>query len=115
MNSPGGADDRGDVKAYMGSSMGLIVTAAYNALAAFLRALGDSNLRFISWDHSAAINVVLTWYLSSSWNGVRLRLCYSYRSGGFSSMLHGLHYKEVSDPSSGKEKNFALRRGACRF
>lgn len=32
-----------DVKAYMGIIYaGLIVTAAYNALAAFLRALGDS-------------------------------------------------------------------------
>ena len=41
MNSP--ADLMGDVAGYMGIIYaGLLVTAAYNTLAAFLRALGDS-------------------------------------------------------------------------
>lgn len=49
-----------DVKAYMGIIYaGLIVTAAYNALAAFLRALGDSKSPLYFLIISAVINVVL--------------------------------------------------------
>ena len=49
-----------DVKAYMGIIYaGLIVTAAYNSLAAFLRALGDSKSPLYFLIISAAINVVL--------------------------------------------------------
>lgn len=49
-----------DVKLYMGIIYaGLIVTAAYNALAAFLRALGDSKSPLYFLILSAAINVVL--------------------------------------------------------
>lgn len=49
-----------DVTAYMGIIYaGLIVTAAYNALAAFLRALGDSRSPLYFLIISAAINVVL--------------------------------------------------------
>ena len=49
-----------DVKAYMGIIYaGLIVTAAYNSLAAFLRALGDSRSPLYFLIISAAINVVL--------------------------------------------------------
>lgn len=58
MNSP--AELMGDVKAYMGVIYaGLAVTAAYNALAAFLRALGDSRSPLYFLIISAAINVVL--------------------------------------------------------
>ncbi len=49
-----------DVTSYMGIIYaGLIVTAAYNALAAFLRALGDSRSPLYFLMLSAAINVVL--------------------------------------------------------
>ena len=49
-----------DVKSYMGIIYaGLIVTAAYNSLAAFLRALGDSRSPLYFLIISAAINVVL--------------------------------------------------------
>lgn len=49
-----------DVKLYMGIIYaGLIVTAAYNSLAAFLRALGDSRSPLYFLIISAAINVVL--------------------------------------------------------
>lgn len=49
-----------DVKMYMGIIYaGLIVTAAYNSLAAFLRALGDSKSPLYFLIISAAINVVL--------------------------------------------------------
>ena len=49
-----------DVKAYMGIIYaGLVVTAAYNALAAFLRALGDSKSPLYFLIISAAINVAL--------------------------------------------------------
>ena len=49
-----------DVRSYMGIIYaGLIVTAAYNALAAFLRALGDSRSPLYFLIISAVINVVL--------------------------------------------------------
>ncbi len=49
-----------EVKSYMGIIYaGLIVTAAYNSLAAFLRALGDSRSPLYFLIISAAINVVL--------------------------------------------------------
>lgn len=49
-----------DVRGYMGIIYaGLIVTAAYNSLAAFLRALGDSKSPLYFLIISAAINVVL--------------------------------------------------------
>ena len=58
MNSP--KDLMGDVMAYMGIIYaGLVVTAAYNALAAFLRALGDSKSPLYFLVISAAINAVL--------------------------------------------------------
>ena len=58
MNYP--PDIMPDVTAYMGIIYaGLIVTAAYNALAAFLRALGDSRSPLYFLIISAAINVVL--------------------------------------------------------
>ena len=50
----------GDVKAYMGIIYaGLIVTGAYNTLAAFLRALGDSKSPLYFLIISAVINVIL--------------------------------------------------------
>ena len=58
MNSP--EDLMGDVMAYMGIIYaGLIVTAAYNSLAAFLRALGDSKSPLYFLIISAVINVIL--------------------------------------------------------
>lgn len=58
MNSP--EELMGDVKAYMGIIYaGLLVTAAYNSLAAFLRALGDSKSPLYFLIISAVINVVL--------------------------------------------------------
>ena len=49
-----------DVKAYMGIIYaGLVVTAAYNALAAFLRALGDSKSPLYFLIISAMLNVAL--------------------------------------------------------
>ena len=58
MNSP--EEVFGDVTAYMGIIYaGLIVTAAYNALAAFLRALGDSKSPLYFLIISAVINVGL--------------------------------------------------------
>ena len=56
MNSP--EDLMGSVKGYMGIIYaGLIVTAAYNSLAAFLRALGDSKSPLYFLIISAVINV----------------------------------------------------------
>ena len=58
MNSP--EEVFHDVTAYMGIIyMGLLVTAAYNALAAFLRALGDSKSPLYFLIISAVINVIL--------------------------------------------------------
>lgn len=58
MNSP--EDLMPDVKAYMGVIYaGLVVTAAYNSLAAFLRALGDSRSPLYFLIISAVINVIL--------------------------------------------------------
>ena len=58
MNSP--EELMGDVMSYMGIIYaGLVVTAAYNALAAFLRALGDSKSPLYFLVISAAINAVL--------------------------------------------------------
>lgn len=58
MNSP--EDLMGSVKGYMGIIYaGLIVTAAYNSLAAFLRALGDSRSPLYFLIISAVINVFL--------------------------------------------------------
>ena len=58
MNSP--ADLMGDVAGYMGIIYaGLLVTAAYNTLAAFLRALGDSKSPLYFLIISAGINVIL--------------------------------------------------------
>lgn len=58
MNSP--EEIMGDVKAYMTIIYaGLIVTAAYNSLAAFLRALGDSRSPLYFLIISAVTNVVL--------------------------------------------------------
>ena len=58
MNSP--EELMGSVKGYMGIIYaGLIVTAAYNSLAAFLRALGDSKSPLYFLIISAAINVAL--------------------------------------------------------
>lgn len=58
MNSP--EELMGEVMAYMGIIYaGLIVTAAYNALAAFLRALGDSKSPLYFLIISAVINVIL--------------------------------------------------------
>lgn len=58
MNSP--EDLMGSVKGYMGIIYaGLIVTAAYNSLAAFLRALGDSKSPLYFLIISAVINVFL--------------------------------------------------------
>lgn len=58
MNSP--EELMGDIRAYMAVIYaGLLVTAAYNALAGFLRALGDSKSPLYFLIISAAINVVL--------------------------------------------------------
>ena len=58
MNSP--AELMDDVAGYMGIIYaGLLVTAAYNTLAAFLRALGDSKSPLYFLVISAGINVVL--------------------------------------------------------
>lgn len=58
MNSP--AELMDDVAGYMGIIYaGLLVTAAYNTLAAFLRALGDSKSPLYFLIISAGINVVL--------------------------------------------------------
>ena len=58
MNSP--EEVFGDVTAYMGIIYaGLIITGAYNALAAFLRALGDSKSPLYFLIISAVINVIL--------------------------------------------------------
>ena len=58
MNSP--EDLMGSVKGYMGIIYaGLIVTVAYNSLAAFLRALGDSKSPLYFLIISAVINVFL--------------------------------------------------------
>lgn len=58
MNSP--REVFGDVKAYMGVIYaGLIVTASYNSLAAFLRALGDSRSPLYFLIISAILNVIL--------------------------------------------------------
>lgn len=58
MNSP--EDLLGSVKGYMGIIYaGLLITAAYNSLAAFLRALGDSRSPLYFLIISAVINVAL--------------------------------------------------------
>ena len=102
MNSP--EEVFGDVTAYMGIIYaGLIITGAYNALAAFLRALGDSKSPLYFLIISAVINSGCSFYCSL-WNGCRrMRICHSDRTGNFGSVLPDLYCKKISDPSSGTE------------
>ena len=89
MNSP--ADLMGDVAGYMGIIYaGLLVTAAYNTLAAFLR------------DHFSGHQCCAGYCTDSfCWNGSRrLCICNCYRTGRFSNLLPGLYKKEISDSSS---------------
>ena len=94
MNSP--ADLMGDVAGYMGIIYaGLLVTAAYNTLAAFLRALGDSNTPVVFSDHFSG-HQCCAGYCTDSFcrNGSRrLCICNCYRTGRFSNLLPGLYEK----------------------
>ena len=79
-----------DVAGYMGIIYaGLLVTAAYNTLAAFLRALGDSKSPLYFLIISAGINVVLDVVLIRFCRngGRRLRICDSHRAGRFCNLL----------------------------
>ena len=74
-----------DVKAYMGIIYaGLIVTAAYNSLAAFLRALGDSKSPLYFLIISAVINVALDVafiIFSAAWESKDVRMQLSLHRG----------------------------------
>lgn len=105
MNSP--EEVFNDVTAYMGIIYaGLIITGAYNALAAFLRALGDSKSPLYFLIISAAINVVLDVVFIAVF-GMGVEGC-GYATviaqGNFRGMLSDLYYQKISDPSSGTKE-----------
>ena len=105
MNSP--EDLMGSVKGYMGIIYaGLIVTAAYNSLAAFLRALGDSKSPLYFLIISAVINVFLD-ILFIVKIGMGVEGC-AYATvisaGNFRSLLPDLYYQKVPDPASEERK-----------
>lgn len=89
-----------DVKAYMGIIYaGLVVTAAYNALAAFLRALGDSKSPLYFLIISAAINVALdiAFIIYGGMGRGGLCLRNGHRPGDISGAVFYLHCEKVSD------------------
>ena len=86
-----------DVRSYMGIIYaGLIVTAAYNALAAFLRALGDSRSPLYFLIISAVINVVLdiVFIVNFGMGSRGVRVCDGYRSGDISGLVSCIYHKE---------------------
>lgn len=94
-----------DVKGYMTVIYaGLIVTAAYNSLAAVLRALGNSKSPLYFLIISAVINIFLdivfiTWFHM----GVTgCRLCNSDRAGNLSAAVFFVYQKEIFDSASEK-------------
>ena len=111
-----------DVTAYMGIIYaGLIVTAAYNALAAFLRALGDSRSPLYFLIISAAINVVLD-IVFIVYGGMGVDGC-AYATviapGDFGAAVFYLHSKKISYPAP-EERGFQdffpfLGKTACSW
>ena len=94
-----------DVKAYMGIIYaGLIVTAAYNSLAAFLRALGDSKSPLYFLIISAVINVALdvAFIILAAWESKDVRMQLSLHRN-LCGTLSDLYYKEISNPAFEKE------------
>ena len=85
------------VKGYMGIIyMGLLVTVAYDALSAFLRALGDSR--------SDQCNIRHRIHRSNRNGSRRMRLCHRNRTGSIRLPLLYLHLQKVSDPSPEKRR-----------
>lgn len=112
MNSP--EDLMGDVMSYMGIIYaGLIVTAAYNSLAAFLRALGDSKSPLYFLIISATINVILDVVLIKFF-GMGVEGCaYATVVAQAISAICCLIYIVKKYPILHLEKkNFELRRGS---
>ena len=112
MNSP--EELMGDVKAYMGIIYaGLIVTAAYNALAAFLRALGDSKSPLYFLIISAAINVVLDVvfikFLGMGVEGCAYATVIAQAVSAVCCMVYIIKKYPILHL---EKKNFALRRGS---
>ena len=94
-----------DVTAYMGIIYaGLIVTAAYNALAAFSPGAGRFQISAVFSDHIGSDQCGPGYCIYHLWrNGCgRLRLRYSNSPGDFRAALLHLHSKKISDPSSEK-------------
>ncbi len=94
-----------DVKAYMGIIYaGLLVTAAYNSLAAFLRALGDSKSPLYFLIISAVINVALdvAFIILAAWESKDVRMQLSLHRN-LCGTLSDLYYKEISNPAFEKE------------
>ena len=112
MNSP--ADLMGDVAGYMGIIYaGLLVTAAYNTLAAFLRALGDSKSPLYFLIISAGINVVLDIVLIR-FAGMGVEGC-AYATviaQGVSAICCLVYIKKKYPILHLEKKNFELRKGS---
>ena len=112
MNSP--ADLMGDVAGYMGIIYaGLLVTAAYNTLAAFLRALGDSKSPLYFLIISAGINVILDVVLIR-FVGMGVEGC-AYATviaQGVSAVCCLVYIKKKYPILHLEKKNFELRKGS---
>ena len=112
MNSP--ADLMGDVAGYMGIIYaGLLVTAAYNTLAAFLRALGDSKSPLYFLIISAGINVILDVALIR-FVGMGVEGC-AYATviaQGVSAVCCLVYIKKKYPILHLEKKNFELRKGS---
>ena len=112
MNSP--ADLMGDVAGYMGIIYaGLLVPAAYNTLAAFLRALGDSKSPLYFLIISAGINVVLDIVLIR-FAGMGVEGC-AYATviaQGVSAICCLVYIKKKYPILHLEKKNFELRKGS---
>lgn len=112
MNSP--ADLMGDVAGYMGIIYaGLLVTAAYNTLAAFLRALGDSKSPLYFLIISAGINVALDIILIR-FAGMGVEGC-AYATviaQGISAICCFIYIKKRYPILHLEKKNFELRKGS---
>lgn len=91
------------VKGYMGIIyMGLLVTVAYDALSAFLRALGDTVLPHDF--RRDQCNIRHRIYRSNRNGRRRMRLCHSNRTGSLRLLMLYLHLQKVSDSSPEKRR-----------
>ena len=108
MNSP--EDLMGDVMSYMGIIYaGLIVTAAYNSLAAFLRALGDSKSPLYFLIISATINVVLIKFFGMGVEGCAYATVVAQAISAICCLIYIVKKYPILHL---EKKNFELRRGS---